>query len=75
MKLEELFARVLSIPLSFITDDLSPKSQKNWNSLRHLQLVTTIENTYGIRFKASEIVALNSFADIRKNLQQKGVEV
>ena len=75
MKLEELFARILSVPLSQITDNASPKTLRNWNSLRHIQLVTMIEDTYAIRFTTAEIVSLNSLAEIRKTLQHKGVEV
>ncbi len=73
MKLEELFARELSVPLSSIRDDSSPKTLQNWDSLRHVQLITSIEGTYEIRFTATEIVSLNSLANIRKILYQKGI--
>jgi acyl carrier protein len=75
MTLEAIFASVLSVPLQNITDNSSPKNLKNWNSLRHIQLVTKLELHYGIKFTHTEIVSLNSLVDIREILQNKGVEI
>jgi acyl carrier protein len=75
MRLEEIFASVLSEPISNITDFSSPKNLKSWNSLRHIQIVTTIENTYKVRFTTAEIVTINSVGDIRQILSNKGIKV
>jgi acyl carrier protein len=75
MRLEEIFASVLSEPISNITDFSSPKNLRSWNSIKHIQLVATLENMFDIKFTNAEIVSLNSFGDIKRILRQKGIEV
>jgi len=75
MKLEEVFAKILSESPESITDSSSPKNLRSWNSIKHIQLVATLENMFDIKFTNAEIVSLNSFGDIKRILRQKGIEV
>jgi acyl carrier protein len=43
-------------------------------SLRHLQIVAAVEDTYGIAITPREIRAVKSVADLRELLTQRGVE-
>lgn len=73
--LRSLFARILREPISNITDAVSPKTLLSWNSLRHVELVMEIEETYSVTFSTAEIIALNSFIGVRDMLLGKGATI
>lgn len=71
--LEELFARILRVPITAIEDATTPKSLLAWNSLRHIEIVVAVENNYGVVFSTAEILALQSVKSFRETLGKKGV--
>jgi acyl carrier protein len=73
MKLEELFAAVLDIPVSEIDDSVRRRDFGHWNSVKHIELVTALEKAYGISFAIAEVIALDSVAAVRELLGRKGV--
>ncbi len=75
MKVEELIASVMSVPLSLITSSTGPATLSAWNSLKHLELIESIEEVYGIKLATREIHTLTCVADIYHILQQRSVEV
>lgn len=72
--LHAVVARALGAEASSISDESSPETTRRWNSLRHLDLVTAVEDAYAVRFSTAEIVQAKSVADIRRLLREKGVE-
>ncbi len=72
MQLEQIVADVLAMPVSDISDDTSPKSTRNWDSLKHINLVLALEAGFGVKFAPSEIMAISSIADARTLLREKG---
>ncbi|MFI6934720.1 acyl carrier protein [Streptomyces sp. NPDC050287] len=75
MPFAELVAAVLEIRAEDIKDDVTPEACGSWSSLRHLQLVTALEDNYGIRFSRGEIQGFGSIGAIRRTLGGKGFEV
>lgn len=73
MPIEELFASVLDVPAEQLSDQTSPATLKNWNSLGHLQLIAAMEEMYDVTFSSAEIHAIKSLGIARGVLQQKGV--
>ena len=73
-KLTELMADVLRMREDEITDDLSIDDTENWDSLRHMELIVTIEETFGIKLTADEIVAMVNIEAIQRILNGKGVD-
>jgi len=73
--LPELLAAVLELSTDTITDDLAQGAVPSWDSLRHLQLVASIEETYGVRLSTREIMTLHSVGDVRAVLRAKDVPV
>jgi acyl carrier protein len=53
--------------------DSSTKTTRNWDSLRHVELVVAIEERYGVSFSASEVFALTSVQGFCDMLARKGV--
>lgn len=74
-KLEKLIAKVLKINEISITDDLSVENCEEWGSLKHMNLIAELEETYEISFDALESMELDSIKNIKNILQRKGVEI
>jgi acyl carrier protein len=75
INLHEVASEVLNIPASELSDESSPKNLKAWDSLKHVELVMTIEAAFGTKFAASEIMMINSLGSARTMLQEKGVDI
>lgn len=73
--LHDVIARVLKIPVASITDESTPDTLRRWDSLRHLDLMTAVEDAFSVRFSTAEIVRVKSVGDIRRLLRDKGLEV
>lgn len=71
--LEALLATVLQVPESRVTDDLAMKDVEAWDSLKHMELIVSVENTFGIELSFDEIVAMQTVSEIKRVLRQKGV--
>lgn len=74
-KLIELIANLLELEQSQITDVLSMKDTDVWDSLKHMELVVTIEQSFGVELTFDEIVAMQNVEKIKSVLRGKGVEV
>ncbi len=74
MSLEDLFATVLNVPATELDEAASPKVLGSWTSRAHIQLITTMEQIFGVTFSANEIKSLKSLGDARGFLREKGVE-
>ena len=73
-KLPHLIAEVLHIPVEKVTDALKMSQVESWDSLQHMMLIATMEQTFGIDFTFDEIVAMQSVYEIKRILREKGVE-
>ena len=74
-KVIQLLAKVLSLPAAEITDDFAMKDTEAWDSLKHMELVLSLEETFSIEFTLDEIVAMQSVGQIKKTLSEKGAAV
>ena len=59
--LVEIFATVLGVPETAVTDDLSPDTCATWDSLRHIQLCTAIDQSFGIALDITQQVEMLNF--------------
>ncbi len=73
MKLEKIVARVLLIDECELSDESHAKNTRNWDSLRHIELVLAVELAYGLTFSMPEITGLQNLGDMRQLLITKGV--
>lgn len=74
-KLIELIANLLELEQSQITDVLSMKDTDVWDSLKHMELVVSIEQSFGVELTFDEIVAMQNVEKIKGVLRGKGVDV
>ena len=52
-----------------LRDDMSAENVSTWTSLAFMQMLTDIENEFGIKFKMMELIRLRSMGDIIQSLE------
>lgn len=60
-KLTELFQELFEDDSIVLTDETTAKDIDDWDSLAHLELISTVEEEFKIRFTLGEV---NSFANV-----------
>jgi acyl carrier protein len=68
---ESLLAGVLQIPVVTITDELAMKDTDVWDSLKHMELVVSLEQSFGIELSFDDIVAMQSVGEIKRVLRER----
>lgn len=68
-KLRVVLADVLQVAPSLLTDDLAMQDVDAWDSLKHMELIVSLENTFGIQLSFDEIVNMQSVGNIRRVLE------
>jgi acyl carrier protein len=66
-KIKIIMASVFEIPVEDINDDSSTNSIENWDSLRHMNLITVLEEEFGIRFNDEQIIEMLNFEQVINN--------
>ncbi len=74
-RLIKIASDILEVAPTELDADSSPKTTKNWDSLRHINLVLALEQGFGVRFAPSEIMMIRTLGQARDLLQQKGATV
>lgn len=67
-KLRMIMAEVLEVNPAQITAQTSVENQPKWDSLRHMNLIFAIEDSFGVRFTDDELPNLISVAAIERVL-------
>lgn len=73
--LRDIFADTLEISNEDVTPELSTESAETWDSFRHLQLILSIEDEYGVQFDPQTIPEMTSVAKVQEALEQKGAKL
>lgn len=63
-RLKTVFEKVLEEKNITITRELTANDIEKWDSLRHIQLISEVESTFGIKFKLREILSMNNVGDL-----------
>ncbi len=66
--LNELLGKVLRIPAVDIDDTTEFKNVPGWDSLRHMELIVSLENTYGVQFSFDQIAVMLDVKTVRSTL-------
>ena len=74
-KLYNIISKVFSIPISEINDESSPKTIESWDSFNGLILVDELESNFNIKFSVSEIIDVKNVKDIKRHLNDHGVDL
>jgi acyl carrier protein len=74
-KLNKILAKVLLIDETKISDELSRKTVKEWDSMAHLMLVSELESAYDVNMEDDDIMEIQTVADIKKTLRKLGINI
>lgn len=74
-QLINILADVFSLRKDQITSDLTQDDVGSWDSLKQMDLVMSIEQTYEIQLDIPDIIKMNSVATIIEILKDKGVDL
>ncbi len=69
-----VLSEVLQLPATKITDDLAMQDLEAWDSLKHMELIVSLEETFGQQFTFDEIVAMRSVREIKRVLRAKDAQ-
>jgi acyl carrier protein len=67
----EIFRDIFDDPDLMIDASTNSESISDWDSLNHINLVTSIEKEFGIRFSLGELEALKNVGDILILIEEK----
>ncbi|HQD26999.1 MAG TPA: acyl carrier protein [Methanoculleus thermophilus] len=64
--IKKIFCEVLGVDESDVDDSTSYNSFRPWDSLKHLQLVSMLEDEFDIEFEMDDIIAMENFGLVKK---------
>jgi acyl carrier protein len=70
-KLKKIVSEILEVEIERINDETSPQNIESWDSLKHIYLVTSIEEEFNVRFSDEEITEMLNFKLICMILEEK----
>jgi len=73
-RLKEVLARIFTVSVAVITEDASPDTIENWDSLRYMSLVLALEEEFGVELTDDQVVEIISYKLIKIVMQEHGIE-
>ncbi len=70
-RVKAIMADILLIERSAIHDQSSMDMIERWDSLAQIDLITTLEEEFGVTFEVEEFQTMTSFSDIMNILWEK----
>jgi acyl carrier protein len=70
-RIKAVVASVFELSEGEVTEDMALGRTKNWDSLRHMNLILALEEDFGIRFSDDEVIEMISVALIAETLREK----
>ncbi|MDF1859098.1 MAG: acyl carrier protein [Verrucomicrobiales bacterium] len=72
-RLYEIVAKNIELDLDSVSEETSAFDIAGWDSVKHMNLVSDLEQEYGVRFEDNELPALTVVSAIRNSLERHGV--
>ena len=70
-KLNQIIAGVLRMKEEELKDGLTMQDLESWDSLKHMDLITSIEKDFDIQFSMDEILIMTDIKTIKKIVNEK----
>ena len=69
-RVKQVMGRVFGVPPEQIGEESSPDTIKQWDSLRHMNLVLALEQEFGVTVKDEDVPTLISYPLILLTLRE-----
>lgn len=66
---------ILGVPEDQVTDDLSPETVDTWDSLNHINLISALEQEFGVTLATDDLAESMSMRRLKELLAEHGVTV
>ena len=73
-KIREIMCQVFNVPEVSIDSLSSPDTIESWDSLRHMNLVTALEEEFNVRLTYEQISEMLNFSLILEVLKENGIQ-
>ena len=73
-KLVEIMVELLKVSEEDVTDEMSVENCDSWDSLVHVELLSSLEEAFDVDFDIQDAIEIDSVAEIKRVLTEKGVE-
>ncbi len=73
-KLYRVLSQVLGVPADQLSDESSPDTLPNWDSMTHLNMIVALEAEFAISLSPEQAMEMLSVKLIRMILQEAGVK-
>ena len=70
-KVKELIAGILNVPVQNIKDDTAIGDIASWDSLHHIQIISSVEKNFGFRFTPDVMMDLEDISDIVNAVEER----
>ena len=70
-ELRALLAETFSTEQATLDDEASPERISGWDSLTHITLIMTIEDTFGVKFTTREVMGFQNVGEMLSCLSKK----
>jgi acyl carrier protein len=72
-QLTKIFQDLFKVAPADLRDEIKMSDLEMWDSLRHMELIASIEQSYGIELTLDEISSMQGVSEIRKVLADRGI--
>lgn len=65
-KLKTIMSQIFNVPLETIVPTSSADTIESWDSLRHLDLISELEDHFDLEFTEKQMIEMTSFENVLK---------
>lgn len=69
-KIKKIFCDALGVAESEINDETAYDSFEPWDSLKHLEIISKLEEEFGIEIEMNDIIAMETFKKAKEIVQK-----
>ncbi len=70
-KVNNILKNMFKVDAEKLTDDIKMKDLDRWDSLSHMELITSLEEGLNIQFSMEEIMKMTSIGKIKEVVKKK----
>jgi len=71
-RLQDVFQNVFNDDELVLRDEMSLSDVRDWDSVMHINLMFSIEETFNIRFVGNELAEFKNIGELKQYLQARG---
>lgn len=64
--IRQIVSDVLELPIERVTPEMVSEKVENWDSVRHLSIMMSLEERFGIELEPEEVESMLSVAEIER---------